>query len=58
MDGSVFTIVESVKELLGTRRDCFKDYGVVFVLIKEEILPNVIKVAPPLQFEYNINIMM
>jgi hypothetical protein len=48
MDGSVHTLVEIVKELGFTCRDCFEDYGVVFVLIGEEKLPNVIKVAPPL----------
>jgi hypothetical protein len=55
IDDSVHTIMKTVKELLWMRRDCFENYGVVFVLIKEEILPDVVKVAPPLQFEYNIN---
>jgi hypothetical protein len=56
MNGSVSTIVESVKELRYGMRDCFENkLDVIFVLIEEEILPDVNVIAPPLQFQYNIN---
>jgi hypothetical protein len=56
MDGRVHTIVETVKELNITFRNCFEDKDdVVFVLIEKEKLPDVNKDAPPLQFKYNIN---
>jgi hypothetical protein len=56
MDGSVHTVIESVKELGYMFRDCFEEkFGMIFVLTGKEILPDVNKVAPPLQFKYNIN---
>jgi hypothetical protein len=56
MDGSVHTILETVKELGYGMRDCFEDNdGVVFHLIEEEKLPDVNKVAPPMQYDLKIN---
>jgi hypothetical protein len=56
MDGSVHTIIESVKELGYMFRDCFEDkMDMIFVLTGKEMLPDVNKDAPPLQFQYNIN---
>jgi hypothetical protein len=57
MDGSVFTIVESVKELGNGMRDCFEDnLHTIFVLKGQAMLPDVSKIVPPLEFEYNINV--
>jgi hypothetical protein len=55
MDGSVHTVVETVKKLGDTLRDCFENNSVAFLLVGEVILPEVNKEAPPLRFEYNIN---
>jgi hypothetical protein len=56
MNGSVFTIVETVQELGGTLRDCFEDniYN-VYELKGEDILPSVNKTAPKLEYQLEIN---
>jgi hypothetical protein len=56
MDGSVHTIIESVKELGYMFRNCFEEeMDMIFALTGKEMLPDVNKDAPPLQFQYNIN---
>jgi hypothetical protein len=56
MNGSVFTIVETVSELGGTLRDCFEDnIYYVYELKGEDILPTVNKIAPKLQYNLEIN---
>jgi hypothetical protein len=55
MDGSVHTVVETVKKLGDTLRDCFENDTVAFVLVGQAVLPEVNKIAPPLHFEYDIN---
>jgi hypothetical protein len=56
MDGSVHTIMETVKELGYKFRDCFEDkVGMIFVLTGTEMLPDVNKDAPSLHFDYNVN---
>jgi hypothetical protein len=48
MDGSVHRIIEVVKELKYSMRDCFENKeDVVFILTGKEILPDVNKIAPP-----------
>jgi hypothetical protein len=56
MNGSVFTIVETVLELGGTLRDCFEDNIFnVYELTGEDILPTVNKIAPKLEYHLEIN---
>jgi hypothetical protein len=56
MDGSVHTILETVKELGYKFRDCFEDnMGMIFVLTGKEMLSDVNKEAPTLHFDYNVN---
>jgi hypothetical protein len=56
MDGSVHTIVETVKKLGDMLRDCFEDnFRLVFLLTGQAVLPEVNKNASSLRFKYNIN---
>jgi hypothetical protein len=55
MDGSVHTVVETVKKLGDTLRDCFENNFHGFLLVGDAVLPEVNKNAPPLRFEYDIN---
>jgi hypothetical protein len=55
MDCSVHTIVETVKKLGNTLRDCFENNSVAFLLTGQALLPEVNKKAPSLRFEYDIN---
>jgi hypothetical protein len=56
MDDTVHTVVETVKKLGDTLRDCFEDnFHLVFLWVGQEMVPEVNKIAPPLQFEYDIN---
>jgi hypothetical protein len=47
MDGSIYTVIETVKELENTLRDCFEDKNhLTFQLTGQSTLPGILNIAP------------
>jgi hypothetical protein len=56
MDGSIYTVVEIVKELENTLRDCFEDKNnLTFRLTGQSILSGIPRIAPKMEYKLNIN---
>jgi hypothetical protein len=56
IDGSVHTVVEIVRQFRNTLRDCFEDkHPLHFELRGQTILPDVPKITPKMEYNFNIN---
>jgi hypothetical protein len=56
MDGSIYTVVETVKKLENTLRDCFEDKNhLTFQLTGQSTLSSIPRIGHKMQYQLNIN---
>jgi hypothetical protein len=56
MDGSIYTVVETVKELDNTLRDCFENKNnLTFQLTGHSMLPGIPRIPPKMEYKLNVN---
>jgi 5'-3' exonuclease len=56
MDGLIYTVVETVKKLENTLRNCFEDKNnLTFQLTGQSMLPGIPRIAPKMEYKLNIN---
>jgi regulator of replication initiation timing len=56
MDGSIYTIVETIKELKNTFKNCFENNNnLTFQLTRQSMLSGIPRIAPKMEYKLNIN---